>query len=85
VNPLVFSWGHKSEAKSNSIVFIAAIDASRGDESLDYLISGNGCIVVQITMEDGDAQLLVGARIKAAIHAERAFDGRYHEIDEQGT
>jgi hypothetical protein len=73
------------KAKRNSIVFIAAIDASRGDESLDYLISGNGFIVVQIMSEDGDAQLLVGARIKAAIFAKRAFDGCYHEIDEQGT
>ena len=63
------------QAKRNNIVFIAAIDASRGDESFDYLISGNGYIVVQIRMEDGGAQLLEGAHVKATIEAERALDG----------
>ena len=74
------------QAKRNNIVFIAAIDASRRDESFDYLISGNGYIVVQITMEDWGAQLLEGARVKATIEAESEGARRqHHEIDHQGA
>ena len=47
----------------------------------DYLISANGYIVVQITMEEGEAQLSIGARVKRSVEAERAFDGHYIKTD----